>query len=117
MRIKRRLTEVAVDSFADYLKVRFAKLKELDLDDDGQKDVDQLIEIVNKCGHKLKDTMESTNFANLATGLDQIFTGLALIRGSIDQEKLAALTSELADGSKKLTVLGKLSVQRLKEAE
>ena len=115
MLIKRRLTEVAVDSLTDYLKERFAKLKELDLDQDGQKDIDQIIEVVNRCGQAVKSTLESTNFADMASGFDQIITGMSLIKNSFDQKQLTALTAELTEASKKLTQLGKLSVQHLKD--
>jgi hypothetical protein len=112
---KRKLTEVAVDSFTEYLQERFEKLKQLDIDQDGHKDVDQVIEILGRCAVKVKETIDTTNFANIAAGLEQIFQGAAIIGSSLDKQKLTELGVEIVDASKKLTALGELTIQYVKE--
>lgn len=112
---RRKLTEVAVDSFTQYLQDQFEKLKQYDLDQDGVKDVDQVIEILGRCAEKAKDTLDSTNFPNIASGLEQVLKGAAMIRNSIDQEKLSSLGAELTEASAKLTKLGELTIQYVKE--
>ncbi len=112
---KKKLTEVAIDTFTEYLQERFEKLKQFDLDQDGQKDVDQIIEILGRCSVKAKATLDSTNFSNIAAGLEQVINGASLIKNSLDRETLSELGEELSIASKKLTVLGKLSIQYMKE--
>lgn len=112
---KRKLTEVAVDSFTEYLQERFEKLKQLDLNQDGRKDVDQIIEIIGKCAIKAKETIDATNFANIASGLEQVMQGATLIGQSIDQQKLRELGVEIADASRQLTALGQVTIQYVKE--
>ena len=46
---RKKLTEVAVESVTEYLEEKLEYLKTLDLDKDGQKDVDQITEIVKRC--------------------------------------------------------------------
>ncbi len=116
MSIKRKLTEVAVDSFTDYLKERFEKLKQLDLDKDGHRDVDQIIEILTRCGNLAKDALSSTDFPRLAAGLDQIFAGSALMRSAVDAKKLGAAGQELVQAMKKLGELAHLGVIELKDS-
>lgn len=112
---KRKLTEVAVDSFTEYLQERFEKLKQLDIDQDGRKDVDQIVEIIGRCAIKAKATFDATNFAGIASGLEQVMQGATLIGKSIDQEKLKELGVEIADASRQLTVLGEMTIQYVKE--
>ncbi len=112
---RKKLTEVAVDSFTDYLKERFEKLKELDLDKDGQKDVDQIIVILNKAGVALKDALDSTNFNQMATGLEQIVGGVTLVKTSFDAVKVQAVASEVKEGAAKLMELAQLGVSEMKE--
>jgi hypothetical protein len=112
---RRKLTEVAVDSFTEYLQERFERLKQFDLDQDGRKDVDQIIEILGRLAEKTKDTINSTNFPNIASGLEQVLQGAAMIRNSLDQQKLEELGVELTDATKKLTALGQLSIKYVKE--
>ncbi len=113
--IKKKLTEVAVDAFTEYVKERITWLKQFDLDKDGQKDVDQIIEIVVKCGSLCKDALGTTNFPQIATGLEQIIGGVTLIRDSLDKEKLAEMGKELSIGCNKLGELAQLSIQYAKE--
>ncbi len=112
---RRKLTEVAVDSFTDYLKERFEKLKELDLDKDGQKDVDQILVIINKTGSALKDALDSTDFTKMATGLEQIVGGVTMVKNSFDPIKVQAVASEVKVGAAKLVELAQLGVSEMKE--
>lgn len=115
--IQRKLTEVAVDVFTDYLKEKIEKIKQLDLDHNGVKDVDQLSEIVARLALRLKDALSNTNFAQIAAGIEQIGSGAELIRSSIDKEKLAILTSELTSGLAKVGELSRLSIQYVKDQQ
>lgn len=115
MIIKKKLTEVAVDSFTEYLQAKFERLKEFDLDQDGQKDVDQIVEILGRCAGKAKEALDTTDFAAIASGLEHILRGASMIRASIDQQKLGELSSELTDATKRLTHLGQLTIAYVKE--
>lgn len=115
MLFKRKLTEVAVDSFTDYLKEKFELLKQVDLDQDGQKDVDQIVEIVNRAGLALKDALDSTDFSKMATGLEQITGGVALIKSSFDAVKVQAVAHEIKVGTAKLVELGNLGIGEMKQ--
>ncbi|HEY9869515.1 MAG TPA: hypothetical protein V6D08_10155 [Candidatus Obscuribacterales bacterium] len=115
MLIRRKLTEVAIDSVTDYLKEKFEKLKLLDLDKDGVRDVDQIIEILTRCGQLAKEAFEMTDFQKLAAGLDQIIGGTQVIRSAVNAEKLAAVGSELTQGLKKLGELAQLGIVEMKE--
>ncbi|MBY0548989.1 MAG: hypothetical protein K2W95_17080 [Candidatus Obscuribacterales bacterium] len=115
MMIKQKLTEVAVDAITDYVKEKIEWLKKFDLDQDGRKDVDQIIEIVVRCGQLTKESIDHTNFAQIAAGLDQIMTGASLIKSSVDQEKLAAMSKELGAAWHKLGHLAQLSIQYAKD--
>lgn len=112
---KRKLTEMAVDNFTEYLQERFEKLKQLDIDQDGRKDVDQVIEILGRCAVKAKATLDTTNFANIAAGLELMFQGSGMIANSLDREKLKELGVELSDATKKLTTLGEVTIRYVKE--
>lgn len=116
MLIKKKLTEVAVDSFTEYLQQKFEKLKEFDLDQDGQKDVDQIVEILGRCATKAKETLDTTDFPGIASGLEHILRGASMIRASLDEKKLGELSTELAEASKKLTHLGQLTINYVKES-
>ena len=113
--IKQKLTEVAVDAMTDYLKEKLTWLKKFDLDQDGRKDVDQITEIIVRCGQLTKEAIDHTNFAQIAAGLDQIMSGATLIKQSVDQEKLAAMSKEVAAGWTTLGHLAQLSIQYAKD--
>lgn len=113
--IKQKLTEVAVDAFTDYLKERLEWLKQFDLDQDGKKDVDQIIEILARCGHLTKQSIDNTNFSQIAAGLDQIISGVGLIRKSLDQEKLTEMAKEVSQGWQTVGHLAQLSIEYAKE--
>lgn len=113
--IRRRLTEVVFDSMTDYLKERLDRLKELDLDHDGQKDMDEMKELVEACGMHLKKAVESTDFQKLATGLDQIISGTNMLATAVDGKLLKAAGAELNTAMKKLGKLAQLSIKEMKE--
>ncbi len=113
--IKKRLTDVAVDSFTDYLKEKFEEIKQLDLDHDGKKDVDQMKEIVESCAQHAKAAVESTDFQKLAAGLDQILSGFNTASTSIDRTALRAAGAELGRGLSKLGQLAQLAIHEAKE--
>jgi hypothetical protein len=115
--IKKTITAVAVDSARDYLKERLAELKQLDLDKDGQKDVDQVMEVLNHLGEKVKDSIDSTDFPKLASGLEQIFNGIGLVGDSVDRQKLAATCDELAKGIGQIGHLLRLGIAEVKNQE
>ena len=117
MFLKKTLTTVAVDSFRDYLKEKLEKLKELDLDQDGRKDVDQVAELLMHVSAKVKDAIESTDFPKLASGFEQIMSGAALIGASVDRVKVADACSELGTGMQKLGGLLQLGIQDLKQKD
>lgn len=113
--IKKRLTEVAVDSFADYLKEKLEKIKQLDLDHDGRKDVDQLKEIVGNCGVHMKNVLDSTDFQKLAEGLDNIMKGANMVATAFDGKLLAEAGKELSKGAEKIGQLAQLAIEDAKE--
>jgi hypothetical protein len=115
MQIKRKLTEVAVDSVTEYLQEKFDQLKQFDLDKDGHKDVDQVVAILGRCGTKAKEMLSSTNAANIAAGLEQIATGVTLIRASFDQNKVSEFWKEICSASSQISELTKLSIEYVKE--
>lgn len=113
--LKRKLTEVAVDAFTEYLNEKLSVLKELDLDQDGRKDVDQLAEIVARCGLITKDVLSSTDFSQIGAGLEQIISGTTMIRNALNKEQLTVLTKELSEGATKIGELARLSITYVKE--
>jgi hypothetical protein len=115
MQIKRKLTEVALDSVTEYLQDTFEKLRQFDLDADGHKDVDQVVEILGRCGARAKETLASTNASNIAAGLEQIIAGVTLIQKSFDRDTVTAFLSELSTASSKITELTQLSITYVKE--
>lgn len=117
MLLKKTLTAVAVDSFRDYLKEKLEEIKQLDLDKDGRKDVDQISEQLMHLSAKLKDAMESTDFPKLAAGLEQIMSGATMIGASVDRAKLADACTELGNAMKQVGGLLQLGIQDLKQAE
>jgi len=117
MSLKRTLTAVAVDSVTEYLKERIELLKQLDLDKDGQKDVDQLKVLIGQMSLKFTAAIESTDFPKLATGLEQIMSGAGLIGASVDREKLGDACTELGAGLQKVGQLLQLGVQELKHKD
>src|SRR5262245_47241151 len=117
MSIKRKLTEVAVDSVTDYLEERLAKLKELDLDKDGHKDVDQVIAILKKCAISVKGVLDTTDLTKMANGMDQMMAGANMIGTSFDREKLRVVGNDLREGLTQLSHLAQLGIVELKERE
>jgi hypothetical protein len=115
MQFKRKLTEVAVDSLTEYLQERFERLRQFDLDQDGQKDLDQIVALLGNVGSKAKETLASTDIANIAAGLDQMIQGATLIQKSFDQEKVTEFFKEVATVSAKLSHLAELSIAYVKE--
>ena len=79
------------------------------------KDVDQLAEIIARLALRLKEALSTTDFAQIASGLEQISYGADLIRNSIDKEKIAILSKELGDGLTKVGDLSRLSIQHVKD--
>lgn len=113
--IKQKLTAVAVDAVTDYLREKLEALKKLDLDHDGHKDVDQVMEIVGRIGLLSKEAIDHTNFAQIASGLDQIMKGAELIRNSVDKDKIGAMTKEIGFAWTTLGHLAQLSIQYAKD--
>jgi hypothetical protein len=117
MLLKKTLTAVAVDSFRDYLNEQLEKLKELDLDHDGRRDVDQVAELLMHLSAKVKDAIESTDFPKLAAGFEQIMSGATMIGASVDRAKLADACTDLGIGMQKLGSLLQLGIEDLKQPE
>ncbi|MCC7531622.1 MAG: hypothetical protein IT342_24170 [Candidatus Melainabacteria bacterium] len=117
MSLKTKLTSVAVDSARDYLQEKLEKVKQLDLNEDGKKDVDQISELVMRVAAKVKDSMESTDFPKLASGLEQVMSGASTIRSSVDRAKLADACTEIATGMKQLGNFLQLGVHEIKESK
>lgn len=117
MFIKKTLTAVAVDSARDYLKERLEELKQLDLDKDGQKDVDQVMEVLAHLGEKVKESIDSTDFPKLAGGLEQIFSGIGMVGDSVDRQKLADTCDELAKGIGQIGKLLRLGIAEVKNQQ
>jgi hypothetical protein len=115
--LKKTLTAVAVDHVRDYLRERLEKLKELDLDQDGQKDVDQVVELLTHVGEKMRVAIEATDFQKLATGLEQVVSGASLIGSSVDKETLGAAVSESMIGMHKIGKLLQLGIAEVKRME
>ena len=115
MWLKTKLTGMAVDSATSYAKQQLEKLKQLDLDHDGQRDVDQIKTMVSACSASAKEALASTNFANIATGWEQMSNGLKLMRSSVDGSKWSATSKLLIPTLKKLGELLELGVAEVKE--
>ena len=111
---KKKLTEVAVESVTEYLEEKLEYLKTLDLDNDGQKDVDQIVEIVNRCGDAVKVVLDTTDFSKMATGLEQIITGTEMIGKSFDPEKVKVFGKEVKVAATKLGELTQLGIAEVK---
>lgn len=116
MSIKRTLTAVAVDSARDYLQEKIKELKKLDLDKDGQKDVDQISALLFRLGERVKDSLESTDFQKLAGGIEQVMNGASLIGESVDRRKLGAALEETGTVMKQIGALLKLGVAEIKKS-
>lgn len=114
---KQTITTMAVNSARDYLQERLKELKKLDLDKDGQSDVDQITELLMSLGESVKQSIEATDFQKLATGLEQLMSGVGLIGESVDRQKLAAACEEMGTGLRLLGKLLRLGVQELKRDE
>lgn len=113
--IRKHLTGVAVDTVTDFLKEKFEQVKQLDLDQDGRKDVDQMLEILESCGRLTKTAIDSTDFQKLATGLDQIILGFKAVTAALDAESLSLTTQAYGKALKKMAQLGQLGIQEIKE--
>ena len=111
---KKKLTEVAVDSFTEYLEEKLEYLKTLDLDKDGEKDVDQIVEIVKRCGRSAKEVLDTTDFPRMASGLEQIITGTEMIGNSFQPEKLKNFGKDLKEGVTKIGELTQLGIAEVK---
>lgn len=115
MSLKRTLTNVAVDSFRDYLRERLEEVKQLDLDQDGRKDIDQVNELLGKVAERVKESVDATDIPKLAAGLDQIMTGACMIGSSIDREKLSEALTELGGLLSQLGKLAQLGVREVRD--
>ncbi len=114
MSLKRKVTSIAVDSARDYLRDRLKELKQLDLDKDGQKDIDQMATLLSGISEKVKDCLDSTDFQKLAGGLEQIMSGVKVVSASVDPQKLGAASGELTAGLMQLGKLLQLSIEEVK---
>lgn len=114
---KKKITEVAVDTVTEYLEEKLEYLKTLDLDNDGQKDVDQVVEIVKRCGRSAKVVLDTTDFSKMATGLEQIITGTEMIGKSFEPEKLRSFGMEVKEGATKLGELTQLGIAEVKHQQ
>lgn len=117
MSIKRSLTAMAVDSARDYLQEKLDEVKQLDLDQDGRKDVDQVTELLAQLAERVKDSIESTDFPKLASGFEQVMTGFGLISESIDRQKVGAALEDMGTCLRQLGVLVKLGVAEIKNQD
>lgn len=117
MLIKRTLTAVAVDSARDYLQEKIKELKKLDLDKDGQKDVEQISQLLSELAEKFKAALESTDFQKLGSGVEQLVSGAGLIAESVDRQKLGWALEESGNALKQLGSLLKLSVGELQNSK
>jgi hypothetical protein len=113
--LRKKLTEVAVDSFTDYLKDKLEYLKTVDLDKDGTKDIDQIISILNKGGVALKEALDSTDFTQMASGLEQIVGGVNLVKTSFDATKVQAVARQMKEGAATLADLAQLGIVEMKQ--
>jgi len=109
------MTEVAVDAFTEYVQEKIEWLRQFDLDEDGEKDIDQVLEILKRIGFTLKDALSSTDIAKIALGLEQIISGATLIGKSVNKEDLRAVGLELSEGLTKIGHLGQLGLEHVKE--
>ncbi len=115
MWLKTKLTGMAVDAATSYAKEQLEKLKQLDLDHDGQRDVDHIKAMVSACAVSAKEALASTNFSNIATGWEQTSNGLKLMRASVDGAKWSATGKLLIPTLKKFGQLLELGVKEVKE--
>lgn len=115
MLFKKTITNLAVDSAKDYLQERLSELRQLDLDHDGKKDVDQCADAVVNIAARVTDALESTDFQKLGSGMEQIISGMSLIGSSVDRQKLGLACDELAVGLTQLGKLLRLGFEELKE--
>lgn len=114
--IKKHLTNVAVNSFTDYMKEKFEEIKQLDLDHDGRKDIDQLKELLDSCGIQAKIAIESMDIQKLAQGLDQIMKGANMVASAIDGNALQSAGQELGKTLAKLGQLTQLGIEEAKKS-
>ncbi|MBX9568027.1 MAG: hypothetical protein K2X77_03990 [Candidatus Obscuribacterales bacterium] len=112
---RKHLTDVAVDSFTQYLMEKFEKIKQLDLDKDGQKDVDQMMAILENCSVLAKRAIDTTDFQKIAAGIEQMMAGINMVQGAVDGQSLKAIGSEMGVGLQKLGHLASLGIKEVKE--
>jgi hypothetical protein len=112
---RKKLTDVAVDSFTEYLMEKIEKIKQLDLDKDGQKDVDQMMHILENCSELAKKAIETTDFQKIAAGVEQMMAGINMVQSAIDGQSLKAIGSEMGVGLKKFGHLASLGIKEVKE--
>jgi hypothetical protein len=115
MSLKRKMTEVAVDAFTEYVQEKVEWLRQFDLDEDGQKDIDQILEILQRISITLKDALTSTDIAKIASGIEQIVSGATLIGKSVDRNDLRAVGRELSEGLAKISHLSRLGLEQLRD--
>lgn len=113
MSLKKKLTTVAVDSATDYVKERLEKLKQFDLDGDGQSDVEQIKGLLAECAERAKEALEATDFSKLASGAEQILNGVSLFGSAVDRAKLSAAIRALIPALKKTGHLLELGTREL----
>ncbi len=113
MSLKNKLTAKAVDAARDFVKEGLEKLKQLDLDEDGQADVDQIKQLLGECAERAKDALDSTDFSKLASGAEQVIQGVRLVGSSIDGAKLSAALNALIPAIKKAGHLVELDTRKL----
>lgn len=112
---RKALTDVAVDSFTQYLMDKIEKIKQLDLDKDGQKDVDQMLAILENCSTLAKRAIDTTDFQQIAAGIEQMMAGINLVQSAVDGQSLKAIGTEMGVGLKKLGHLASLGIKEVKE--
>jgi hypothetical protein len=117
MTLRRTITHFAFDSVHNYCQERLEQLKQLDLDHDGRKDVDQMAEMLTRVFDKLKVAIEATDFHALGTGLEQVIAGAGAVGTSIDMDKMGAACSEMVIGLKQAGKLLQLGIAEIKRQE
>ena len=117
MTLKRTLTHYAMDSVRDYFQEYLEQIKQLDLDHDGRKDVDQMAELLARVTEKLKTAIEATDFQKLGTGLEQVISGASTIGSSVDTDKMNAACSEMVVGIRQVGKLLQLGIAEIKQLE
>ena len=111
---RKKLTDVAVDSFTVYLTEKLEKIKQLDLDKDGEKDVDQMMVILHRCASLAKQGFEATDYQKLATGFEMITSGAGMVGEAVDSKTLKEIGHEMYKGLSKFAELAQLGIHEIK---